>query len=84
MIKKLINTYRTYTSNKTAYWQLMNMTDRQLRDLGICRGDIKRLTMQQGAEYMNYIKSIYRYLERVVRSILNIKCNCCDKCQCGS
>ena len=45
MIRKLLNTYKTYTSNKTAYWQLMNMTDRQLRDLGICRGDIKRLTI---------------------------------------
>ena len=45
MIRRLINIYRTYTENRTAYWQLMNMTERELNDLGICRGDIKRLTI---------------------------------------
>ena len=44
MIRKLIAKYNTYMSNRTAYYQLMNMTERQLRDLGISRGEIRRLT----------------------------------------
>jgi len=44
MIRKLITKYNNYISNKTAYYQLMNMTERQLRDLGISRGEIRKLT----------------------------------------
>ena len=44
MIRKLIAKYNIYMSNRTAYYQLMNMTERQLRDLGICRGEIRKLT----------------------------------------
>ena len=44
MIRKLVSKYNKYMENRTAYYQLLNMTDRQLKDLGICRGDIKRLT----------------------------------------
>ena len=44
MIRNLIIKYNTYMSNRTAYYQLMSMTERQLRDLGICRGEIRRLT----------------------------------------
>jgi len=35
-------------ANRTAYYQLMNMTERQLRDLGISRGEIRRLTGFRG------------------------------------
>jgi len=45
IIKRFLRALKTYSDNRTAYWQLMNMTDRQLNDLGICRGDIKRLTI---------------------------------------
>ena len=44
MIRKLLNKYYGYMANRTAYYQLMNMTERQLRDLGISRGEIRRLT----------------------------------------
>ena len=44
MIRKLLTKYHTYMANRTAYYQLMNMTERQLRDLGISRGEIRRLT----------------------------------------
>lgn len=50
MIRKLITKYHDYMANKTAYHQLMSMTERQLRDLGICRGDIRRLTGFKGVE----------------------------------
>ena len=39
IIKRFLRALKTYSDNRTAYWQLMNMTDRQLNDLGICRGD---------------------------------------------
>jgi len=45
MIKRFLKVLKTYSKNRTAYWQLMNMTERELQDLGICRGEIKRLTM---------------------------------------
>ena len=44
MIRKLLNKYYGYMANRTAYYQLMSMTERQLQDLGICRGEIRRLT----------------------------------------
>ncbi len=44
MLKKLLHKYRNYMVNRTAYYQLMNMTEYQLRDLGISRGEIRRLT----------------------------------------
>mgnify|MGYP000073454213 CR=1 FL=1 len=45
IIKRFLRALKTYSDNRAAYWQLMNMTDRELQDLGICRGEIKRLTM---------------------------------------
>ena len=44
MIRKLLTKYNNYMTNRTAYYQLMNMTERQLQDLGISRGEIRRLT----------------------------------------
>jgi len=44
MLKKLLKKYRSYMVNRTAYYELMSMTEYQLRDLGISRGEIKRLT----------------------------------------
>ena len=44
MIRKLLNRYHAYVANRTAYYQLMSMTERQLQDLGISRGEIRRLT----------------------------------------
>ena len=44
MIKKLLEKYHNYMVNRTAYYHLMSMTERQLRDLGISRGEIRRLT----------------------------------------
>jgi len=44
MIRRLIQKYDTYMANRSAYYQLMGMNDKQLSDIGICRGDIRRLT----------------------------------------
>ena len=44
MFRRLIEKYNTYLENRSAYYQLMQMNNKQLKDIGICRGDIKRLT----------------------------------------
>lgn len=44
MLRRLVKRYNTYMTNRVAYYQLMNMNDKQLNDIGICRGDIRRLT----------------------------------------
>lgn len=43
-IKRLVRRYNTYMTNRVAYYQLMNMNEKQLKDIGICRGDIKKIT----------------------------------------
>tara|TARA_R100000900_G_scaffold54066_1_gene43801 strand:- start:1413 stop:1559 length:147 start_codon:yes stop_codon:yes gene_type:complete len=44
MLKKLLEKYHVYMENRAAYYTLMSMTERQLQDLGISRGEIRRLT----------------------------------------
>jgi len=44
MIKKFLKKYHNYMVNRSAYYTLMGMSERELRDLGISRGEIRRLT----------------------------------------
>ena len=44
MFRKLLQKYQNYMINRSAYYTLMGMTERDLRDLGISRGEIRRLT----------------------------------------
>ena len=44
MIKKFLEKYHNYMVNRSAYYTLMSMSERELRDLGISRGEIRRLT----------------------------------------
>jgi uncharacterized protein YjiS (DUF1127 family) len=50
MIRKLLTKYHNYMDNRTAYYQLMSMSERQLKDLGICRGEIGILTGFKGVQ----------------------------------
>lgn len=43
MIKKIYNWFIINEKRRVAYWQLQNMTDNQLKDIGITRIDIERL-----------------------------------------
>ena len=42
MFKKLIKFIQKGQQRKVAYWQLQNMTNQQLKDIGISRSEIYR------------------------------------------
>ena len=44
MFKKLLEKYHNYMVNRSAYYTLMGMSERELRDLGISRREIRKLT----------------------------------------
>jgi|TARA_R110002124_G_scaffold226009_1_gene391174 uncharacterized protein YjiS (DUF1127 family) len=40
MFKKLIKKLQVYQQRRAEYWQLNNLTDQMLKDIGITRGEI--------------------------------------------
>lgn len=40
-INKLFRTIERIQAKRAAYWQLQNLSDRELRDMGITRGEIR-------------------------------------------
>ena len=40
MLKRLLHRWEEYQKRRVAYWQLHNLTDQELNDIGISRGDI--------------------------------------------
>ena len=40
MFKRIYNFIKESQNNKVAYWQLKNMSDKALKDIGISRGEI--------------------------------------------
>ena len=42
MLRKLINKITEIQRRRTAYWQLQNLTDQQLHDIGVSRCEIYR------------------------------------------
>jgi uncharacterized protein YjiS (DUF1127 family) len=43
MFNKVIQKLQRYQMKRVAYWQLNNMSDNALRDIGITRGDINQV-----------------------------------------
>lgn len=43
MLKKLWNGLVRVQEKRAAYWMLYRMSDSQLKDIGITRGDIRRI-----------------------------------------
>jgi len=41
MFKKLAKAFVSYQQARADYWMLQNMTDNQLKDMGITRGEIR-------------------------------------------
>jgi len=41
MFKKLAKAFVSYQQSRADYWMLQNMTDKQLKDIGITRGEIR-------------------------------------------
>ncbi len=42
MLKKFIKALKENQRRRVAYWQLNNMSDKALKDIGITRGEIKQ------------------------------------------
>ena len=42
MLRKLFNKITEMQRRRTAYWQLQNLTDQQLHDIGVSRSEIYR------------------------------------------
>lgn len=43
MFRNLIKRIQKHQMQRVAYWQLHNMSDKYLNDIGISRGDIRRV-----------------------------------------
>jgi len=43
MFKKIIEAIQKAQMRRVAFWQLANMTDKELHDIGVSRGDIRRI-----------------------------------------
>ena len=41
MFHKIINSIAKAQQRRVAYWQLQNLTDNELKDIGITRGEIR-------------------------------------------
>jgi uncharacterized protein YjiS (DUF1127 family) len=41
MFKKFVENFMAYQKARTDYWMLESMTDKQLKDIGITRGEIR-------------------------------------------
>jgi len=42
MLRKIFNKITDMQRRRTAYWQLQNLTDQQLHDIGVSRSEIYR------------------------------------------
>lgn len=40
MLKRILDAIIQHQTKRAAYWQLRNLSDAQLKDMGLCRGDI--------------------------------------------
>ena len=51
MFRALIERYKKYKNYKETYSKLQNLSDRELKDIGISRGMIKRIALER-ADYL--------------------------------
>lgn len=47
MLKRLLNRIIELQEKRAAYWMLQNLTDRELHDMGLGRGDIRRMVYEE-------------------------------------
>ena len=50
MFKKIISKLQEYQMRRVAYWQLHNLTARELKDVGLSRCDIDRIAYKDPIE----------------------------------
>jgi len=49
MLRKLFNKIIKYQERRAAYWQLHNLTDQELNDIGVSRSEIYRAAFKDTA-----------------------------------
>jgi len=47
MFKKLLTKLQEHQMRRVAYWQLQNLNDRTLYDIGLTRADIRRIAYKE-------------------------------------
>ena len=63
-LKALLETIQKNQQQRADHWMLSNMTDRELRDVGISRGEINSIIYsskeREKQEYREYMQEMYR------------------------
>lgn len=63
-LKALLETIQKNQQQRADHWMLSNMTDRELRDVGISRGEINSIIYsskeREKQEYRQYMQEMYR------------------------
>ena len=70
-LRALLKKIQNNQQRRADYWLLMNMTDRELKDIGINRGEINRIIFQeedQKEEYRQQSRELYK--TRITQAIV--------------
>tara|TARA_R110002012_G_C11349836_1_gene579424 strand:+ start:210 stop:431 length:222 start_codon:yes stop_codon:yes gene_type:complete len=70
-LRALLKKIQNNQQRRADYWLLMNMTDRELKDIGINRGEINRIIFQeedQKEEYRQQSRELYK--ARITQAIV--------------
>ena len=62
-LRKLLKTIQDNQQRRADYWLLMNMTNKELQDIGISRGEINKVIYQdenQKEEYRQQSRELYK------------------------
>ena len=70
-LRALLKKIQNNQQRRADYWLLMNMTDKELKDIGINRGEINRIIFQeedQKEEYRQQSRELYK--ARITQAIV--------------
>lgn len=62
-LRRLLKTIQDNQQRRADYWLLMNMTNKELQDIGISRGEINKVIYQdenQKEEYRQQSRELYK------------------------
>ena len=62
-LRRLLKTVQDNQQRRADYWLLMNMTNKELQDIGISRGEINKVIYQdenQKEEYRQQSRELYK------------------------
>ena len=70
-LRRLLKTIQDNQQRRADYWLLMNMTNKELQDIGISRGEINKVIYQdenQKEEYRQQSRELYK--ARITQAIV--------------